>query len=90
MMIEGVKPPPPEITGQIQPSLQSSAAPSLVTQQVITATGTLTQRPLVAPRPIGTPIQQLPVCTCCILLVCKNSLSLHTVISISAPVSSHR
>ncbi|CAG5124131.1 unnamed protein product [Candidula unifasciata] len=60
MTIEGVKPPPSEITGHIQPSVQSSAAPTVVTQQVITAAGTLTQRPLVAPRPIGIPVQQLP------------------------------
>lgn len=62
MTIEGVKPPSPVVSSPVQPIAQPPPSPTVVTQQVVTATGTLTQRPVMASRPIGTSFQQLPVC----------------------------
>ncbi|XP_059140891.1 transcription initiation factor TFIID subunit 4-like isoform X3 [Physella acuta] len=59
MVIDGVKPPPAEVAGQSQSiTVSQSPATTIVSQQVITASGTLTQRPVVAPRPTMAPLQQ--------------------------------
>ncbi|KAK6981907.1 transcription initiation factor TFIID subunit 4 [Biomphalaria glabrata] len=56
MTIDGVNPPPPEVAGHGH--LISVSQPVSTTQQVVTATGTLTQRPVIGPRPTVPSIQQ--------------------------------
>ncbi|KAH9515612.1 transcription initiation factor TFIID subunit 4 [Bulinus truncatus] len=59
MTIDGIHAPPPEVVGHAQFISVSQPVPtSTVAQQVITTTGTLTQRPVLGPRPTTAPIQQ--------------------------------